>query len=92
MSGPSDLYNEDEYYYEKQFVAVYEAKQRVESVKKRAIFWIVFNVALFTGGAYAVTIGFEIIFIGILLICPYSIVKNFWKVYKAQKLLKELEE
>jgi len=70
-----------------------EAKRIVQSRKKSAIFWALFNVALLIGGILSfVIIEFPLLLIGLVIFCPYSIGKNLWKLHKAQKAFNELNQ
>jgi hypothetical protein len=77
--------------HESNSITIEEARKIVQSRKKSAVFWTIFNIVLFTGGVVSfVVVEFPLLLIGVVLFCPYSIAKNLWKLHKAQKLFKEL--
>ena len=78
MSLPDDIENHPDY----DASGVRDARKQMNS----RIGWIVFNIILLVVGLGVSTV-FPLVLIGIILFCPYSIIKNTYQYFKVRKNL-----
>ena len=57
---------------------------------KKSLLWLGFNVLLLVGGLATLAVPeFPFIAIGVIIFCPYSIIKNLYNYFKVRKNLNE---